>query len=1415
MGTPAASRAPRLLRRALLALAAALLGPVVTGQLPRAHAHTHPNEITVQVNESVSFEVVDPGTCSAFVSASVQDTALATITPDFGTGISVEFTVTAKGTPGETNIIVSWVGEDVGGAGPCQEVSGPVAIKLVVTALPQDQSTASRPTSGRTGDPVDTFNGELYFHEPPDLDLGGDLPLRFQRYYASRLRLWFIVGDMGDNWRHSFEWRINNNGTVLHLTNERGKVAKYLKMGADWVLQNNVDTPYVVESVATAFQVSDPSTNLLYSFDAAGKLTEIADGKGATLLLTYDGETGKLDKVEEDLDAGSRRGLQFFYTDGKVSAVQETQGGAPQRTVYFTHDGENLVAAQDAAGKFTTYQYDEEHADAGLLLRRTRPEGNAPWTQTYDDVGKVAVQTDAYGNEWTFAYGPPTKPGVTKVTRPDGTSYTHKHDSTGTLIASINTAGKTVTMADDGNRRRSSVKTARGGQIATAYGPASGRVESYTDALGNTTEWTHAARTDPATGLPVYDLERIDRADGTFETFAYDSAGNLVERLDESGGAWTYTRDARGRVLTETNPRGGTTTYVYDGAGNLDTATDHAGNTTTYTYDASNRLILVTHQGGDTRSFAWNAMDRKTSETDEEGTVRSWSYDDNGNLVSVTGRGGDVVTYSYDLMDRLVGCTDALGNVSNVTWDDLGRFATKSDRRGEAVANVFDARDLLVSATDQEGNAWTTTYDDDGNIVACTDPLARRYAIARDVEGLARVSTTPAGRATRFSYDARNRLVLLVDGEDRPVARGRDPRGLVDRIDAGGGLAAADFQYDDNGLFTGVTDGNGNAWQWTRDDQGRHVARIDPLGRTTALAYDGRNRVSGHTYPGALGTLAITYDGAGRVTERAFSDGTTTALAWTPDGRPSTGTEFSFAYDAARRMSSSNGLAIARDDDGRVVSVTYGPGKVVTYAWDGRGRLASVSDWAGGGMTFTRDATGRAVSATRSNGVGTTWEYDADGHLTAVRHGTLATVLLARDGAGNVVSADRTVPAEADLDDEGTGTWDYDAAAQVDGITYDDLGRVTDDGTRTCSWELSSRLADLSEGSVDVAYVYDAFGNVVSRNEDGTLDEYTWNYAFDRPTLSVVERTATPLRYFVWAPDGTLLYGIEAAGNALRYHHFDEAGSTLFLTDGTGAIVASFASTPWGVPAVASGAAAGHTPFVWRGQWGVRQETPSGLHRMGTRLYDAATRRFLTRDDRAGLGDPVPGTPYAYASGDPIGRVDPLGETPQGAQAGGGVVDQVNFGANVVDVAAEVTEQAVDLTGNKYTSAGKATKLGSNVVGTTASVIGAGIEVYKGNERMDGACDRFSAENRAAREENRRLLAEAWDLYFVKKRISREQYDRFRRAIMELFHERIQRSEDNFTVDTLANGTITTLNLLTNLIPGGGLVIDWADHIQH
>ena len=149
---------------------------------------------------------------------------------------------------------------------------------------PTVESSASFAASGTDADPVNTFTGELFTEDITDIDLGGPMPLRFTRYYASYLRRSFILGDLGSNWLHNFETRLHRSGTTMTYVSNAGRVVKFLQDTGtgEWEQTSNLDRPYqlIAEGTGDAGLYA-PDGDRIFTFDfstndqLAGKLIKI------------------------------------------------------------------------------------------------------------------------------------------------------------------------------------------------------------------------------------------------------------------------------------------------------------------------------------------------------------------------------------------------------------------------------------------------------------------------------------------------------------------------------------------------------------------------------------------------------------------------------------------------------------------------------------------------------------------------------------------------------------------------------------------------------------------------------------------------------------------------------------------------------------------------------------------------------------------------------------------------------------------------------------------------------------------------------------------------------------------------------------------------------------------------------------
>jgi len=1097
-------------------------------------------------------------------------------------------------------------------------------------------STGNTPSDGTAGDPVSTFTGELFFSAPPDLSLGGPLPVRFQRYYASLLkRNGRVQSDLGPNWMHTFDRRLIETGaTTVEVVLQRGRIVRFEKEGNAWTQATLPERPYQLLEESGGYRLANPRAQRIYTFDADGKLTKIEDGRSNQLTLTYDGS----DRLSEVSD-GLGRTLTFTYSGDRLASVSD---GA--RTVTFSYADGLLTGATDALGNTTAYSYDDGHELEGLLTEKMRPGGNTVLAQTYDTEGRVESQTDALGNTTTFEYAEDEETGerTTTVNEPGGGATVHVHNADGQLLAVTDAGGQTIDLGYSDGGQRDQITDRLGDNTRFTFDPTTRLPTSVSDARGGVTRYTYTTRTDD--GFDFHEMSAVDRPDGTSVTYQYDGDGNPTSVTSPGGHAQTATYTDRGQPLTVTNPEGGTTTFAYKSDATLAAVTDPSGNTTSFAYDGLRRPVTITRPDGTTRRLEYDAADRITSLTDEEGRTTAFTYDANGNLTSITDPSGQTVQRSYDAMDRLTRATDRTGQSTTYSYDARGRLETITDRTGNTSTFGYDADDRLTSIRDGAGQTWTIRYDAEGVPTALTNPGGETTTLTSNAMGWITQITSPQGHTTSRTHDPMGRVTAVQEPGGGTTQMPRDARGLLDGMTLPGGASAA-YARDGLGLLEQQTGPEGGQWATPRDAQGRVANQSDPLGRTATHTHDARSRVAQVEQPEGLGTVTLTYDGTSRLTGLAHSSGPSLSYEYDADGRLTSAPGVSLSRDAEGRITESNGLGATRDADGRLASVTL-PGGTVQYRYDGAGRLTEVEDWQGGVTAFRYDETGRLAEVTRPNGVATTYNYDGDGQVVGIEETNgdgmiLAASTLTRDARGLVTQAERTAPVVPEFAPV-PERLAYDAAGQIEAFNYDALGRVTNDGTRTYTWDGLSRLTSFSDSSGATQFTYDAFGHRLSHTSGGTTQSYVWNYALGLPSVAVEKEGGSDRRYYVHAPDGALLYSVDATGGERRFYHYDETGNTRLLTGEDGTVHAAYAYTPYGRIAAQQGDA--ENPFTWQGQFGVMGDG-NGLYYARARCYDAQARRFLTPDPITSA-HPAEITPYQYARANPQRFVDPTGRAP-------------------------------------------------------------------------------------------------------------------------------------------------------------------------
>lgn len=1104
----------------------------------------------------------------------------------------------------------------------------PTQLTLGATTQPASYSLLS------TDDPVDSASGQFY-ETDSDIQLGGPMRLGFSRYYSSQLSNGNVSSALGTNWMSNFDAVAIITGANVQVLLFGGKIVSFTNSSGVYQLTSPKDIPYQFIQNVQKFQFMDPSSRRVYTFTTpgvlaasiVGTLTSIADQNGNTIAITQ-GTSGPT-----QISDGLGRTLALTYTNGQLTQVTDQAA----RTVSFTYSGGLLASATDIYKQTTTYAYSTVGSATALMTHKQLPLGNIPASQTFDGQGRVLTQRVVPGNDGNAYTTTMSYDGNGGTTITDGLGNVTKHvsDGTGDILQATNPAGGTAIVTYDGSNRRTSITDKLGNKTSYAYDPQSGLLSSITDALGNTTSISYVAQ--PKGGFTFYYLAGVSYPDGTSVGRTYDSSGNVLTKTGQKGTITKYAYDTSGRPIAITAPNQQTSTLTWNSDSTMASSTDALGNKQTFGYDNTKRMTSkVDPNGGTTGYVRDKSITGPMLAIIPPVTRESTTIDDDQNreLARVVISTGGVFTSGYSATGQLSSYADPLNNTTNYTYDGDDRMSTITSPAGEVVSYVWDSANRVTSISDLSGLRTSYTYTAENKIATATDGSGRKASYAYDAMGRLQAITTPGGNTYKAGYDKLGNTASRTNPLGEIETLTRDAAGAVVSATMAGAITTS-LARDTAGRVTAMTTPNGNTWTIGYDALERPAKSTDPLGNSTTFSYTGAH-ITGATLP--LGTVAVTDDADGRVTQRKFSDGTTINTAYDTNGKVISSDGVTIARDAAMRPTNINGIGITLDVDNRLASLTYASGKAVTYAYDKSGRLASVSDWVGGKTTLAYDGAGRLTSLTYPNGIATAYTYDPDGRVLTVAAGSLTSIALTRDVAGKITSANRNVPRTPVLQN-GTQQFAYDPASQLTSATSDAMGRVTAQSGRKYTWNLASQLTSFSDGTSSGTFTYDGLGEMSSSTASGAAQTFVFNYLLRFPALSIVRQGGSDLRYYVYLPSGVLLYSIEAADNTRHFFHFDEMGNTVMLTADSGVMTDSYAVTPYGENADHVGTTS--NPFTWQGKYGVMQEG-QGLYYARSRHYDASAARFVSRDPFT-TGDPRSSEPYIYARGNPLKYVDPLG----------------------------------------------------------------------------------------------------------------------------------------------------------------------------
>lgn len=563
-------------------------------------------------------------------------------------------------------------------------------------------------------------------------------------------------------------------------------------------------------------------------------------------------------------------------------------------------------------------------------------------------------------------------------------------------------------------------------------------------------------------------------------------------------------------------------------------------------------------------------------------------------------------------------------------------FAIAAPPVGAAIPTTqftYDSGSRIASAQTGVGATTTYGYDGLGNLVNEQWPGGASLQYGhRPAGGLSQV-VDPRGVTTQYSLDGFGQATKVQSPDGGTESRTFDEAGNLKTRTFGTG-AVQSFSYDAENRLTSVNSGDAQTnfqYDTAPNGVGRLASMQDNSGQT-AWAYDVHGNVvsRSQSISGAAGAfnLAYSYD-AGRVTSITYPSGHVV----------------SYTYDASRVTS------IKVDGQTVISNVQHQPfgpatswqmGAIGTYSrsFDTAGRIASHTHESGQ-RQLTWDEANRLTSIQNPDGSTWTFGYDALNRLTSANQGALGSHGYGLDWVGNRTSLTENGSNYAFGVDSGSNRLTSAATpSQTYSYQYDGAGRIIGDGVRTFSWTNAGLLASATNGTGGGSYLYNGFEQRVKKT------------------------TAQGSRYFVYAEDGLSLLGeYEQAANgtasalneivyldsipvavlhagAVNFIQVDHLETPRTIKNTAGAVVWRWESDAFGAGEPNQNPS-GLFLFEFNSRFpGQQADTETGLYYNSARYYEPSTGRYVSSDP-AGLVGGANG--YAYATQSPTSAIDPTG----------------------------------------------------------------------------------------------------------------------------------------------------------------------------
>jgi YD repeat-containing protein len=483
-------------------------------------------------------------------------------------------------------------------------------------------------------------------------------------------------------------------------------------------------------------------------------------------------------------------------------------------------------------------------------------------------------------------------------------------------------------------------------------------------------------------------------------------------------------------------------------------------------------------------------------------SYQEYRYDNFGNLTNVTNELNKTWTTEYDEFRRPKRVTDPLqryteysyelpgGECCNYTEPKPSKITLPSGKKTEI---AYDAEWNIIRETVGAGSADEASthmqYNIIGNRVAIIDPMGKIWKMKYDTMNRVESEMDPLDNTTRFWYDKSGRTDSIKRPDNTTIKYFFDDINRITKITNPKNQETIQ-QYDTEGNLVKLTDPNKNIYTYEYNKLNRKTKTTYPDDSFEKWNYDAVGNLD--TFTNRAGnTQYFKYDNRNRDTASGWDDNITPSISKTYDNAnrlmkiTSPVSTLSYTYNNANEKLSETQAIVGDSEpdsikytytsDGLRETLTYPSGKIISYDYTDRNRVASIKEDGQTLASYNYDLNGNRTGKSLKNGITEKYAYDNANRILSIDNNNKATCASITRFDYGYDNLDR-IKYVVRNNDKG------------DAFTYNDIDQLTN-----IKYGALNPDGSPSSPARTVHYDWDAAGNRTQVVDNGTVTKYTPN----------------------------------------------------------------------------------------------------------------------------------------------------------------------------------------------------------------------------------------------------------------------------------------------------------------------------------